>query len=204
MLRLLLVRHGETRWNLERRIQGAGSDVELSGMGKIQAQRLSQVFKDEDLAGIYSSPLQRARTTAEAIARPHDMEAKLEARLKEIDAGDLEGVLVESLGYNLSQFLVPEPGGRMTDLPGGEGLDDLQERAWSVVEGILETHQTGQVIVLSHYFTILTIICRALGFPLSAVRRMRAAPGSISTIAFLEHGPMLFSLNETCHLTSTV
>ena len=141
MLRLLLVRHGETRWNAERRIQGAGSDVDLSDTGRLQAQRLAQVFKGENVAGIYSSPLRRARATAEAVAGLHNIEPRMESRLKEIDAGELEGILVDSLGYNLSQFLVPEPGGSMPDLPGGEGLDDLQERTWSVVEGILEAHK---------------------------------------------------------------
>ena len=201
MLRLLLVRHGETRWNEERRVQGAGSDTELNERGRAQAEQLTQALKGEDLSAVYSSPLRRARYTAETISRYHNLEAKLEPRLKEIDAGELESRMVDSLGYNLSQFLVPEAGGKMPDLPGGEGLDDLQERAWGAIQSILDAHDGGQVVVVSHYFTILTIICRALGFPLAAVRRMRAAPGSISTIGFSEQGPMLFSLNDICHIT---
>jgi probable phosphoglycerate mutase len=200
VLKLLLVRHGETKWNEERRIQGAGSDVELSERGRAQAEQLARALGEEAISAVYSSPLLRARHTAEAISRCHNLEAKLEPRLKEVDAGELEARTVASLGYSLSHFLVPEAGGHMPDLPGGEGLDDLQERAWGPIQAILDTHDGGQVVVVSHYFTILTIVCRALGFPLSTVRRMRVAPSSISTIGFSEHGPVLLSLNDTCHI----
>ncbi len=200
MLKLFFVRHGETDWNEERRIQGAGSDIELSERGRAQAEQLARALSEEAISAIYSSPLLRARYTAEAISRHHNLETKLEQGLKEIDAGELEARTVASLGYSLSHFLVPEAGGNMPDLPGGEGLDDLQERAWGPIQAILDTHDGGQVVVVSHYFTTLVIICRALGFPLSTVRRMRVTPGSISTIGFSEHGPMLLSLNDTCHI----
>jgi probable phosphoglycerate mutase len=198
MVRLLLVRHGETRWNEERRVQGAGSDTELNERGRAQAERLGLALRGEDISAVYSSPLQRAMYTAEAISRHHGLLPRLEPRLAEIDAGELEGRTVESLGHSLSHFLVPEGDGGMPHLPGGEGLDDLQERAWSAIQEALSLCDGGQVVVVSHYFTTLAIICRALGFPLATLRRMRAAPGSISALEFSEQEATLLYLNDTC------
>ena len=69
MLQIILVRHGETYWNQERRIQGGSSNTQLTEVGKRQAEALAQLLKDKNIAAIYSSPLQRALNTAQAIAR---------------------------------------------------------------------------------------------------------------------------------------
>ncbi|MEW6034747.1 MAG: histidine phosphatase family protein [Chloroflexota bacterium] len=201
MLNLVLVRHGETRWNEERRVQGSGSDPQLNPTGRTQAERVAQALRGRMVDAIYSSPLQRAWNTAQAVAGPHRISVEVDMGLREIDAGDFEGRTVESLGGALSQFLIVGSGGRMPKLPGGEGLNELQLRAWASVEHILGSHHTGRVVVVSHYFTILSIVCRALGFPLATLRRLRVSPGSISVVGFTERGPILLSLNDTCHLS---
>ena len=201
MLRLVLVRHGETSWNLEHRIQGAGSDVDLSQVGKKQAECTGDALKRYQLDAVYSSPLLRAHETAAAIARHHGLTVALEPDLKEIDAGDFEGRTVESIGGALSQFMFTDKGGKMPVLPGGEGLDELQARAWSAIERVVAGRQSGAIVVVSHYFTILTVICRALDFPLTTLRRLRTNPASISMIGFVESRRTLLSLNDICHLS---
>lgn len=200
MLKLILVRHGETPWNEARRVQGSGSDTELSEKGRLQAQCLARALRGEPVAAVYSSPLRRARQTAEAIAAVSGLRVALEPDLREIAAGDLEGRPLEGLGGALGRFMVPGEDGSIPHLPGGEGLEELQVRAWGAVREIIAAHRSGRVVAVSHYFAILTIICGALGFPLATARRLRVAPGSLNIIGFASTGPLLLALNDTCHL----
>lgn len=197
---LMLVRHGETQWNVDRRIQGAGSDVELNHTGKRQAECLGRALQKQGITAVYSSPLLRARLTAQAIAESYGMTVRLEPALVEIDAGEFESRTVDSIGGALSRFLLSNSIGEMPRLPGGEGLEDLARRAWAAVEGIIRDNPSGKVVVVSHYYTTLTIICRALGLPLSTLRRLRTLPGSISILNMGKRGASLVVLNDTCHL----
>ncbi len=110
MVRVILVRHGETDWNQERRVQGSGSDRELTETGKQQAESIGLRLKPERIQAIYSSPLRRALDTAQAIARHHQVEMQIEPSLNEIYAGELEGILIEKLGSYLNQLVARERG----------------------------------------------------------------------------------------------
>lgn len=200
MLKLLLVRHGETSYNSEMRVQGGASDIPLSDDGMVQAQRLALALDDMQIDAIYSSPQSRARDTASAIANRRGLLVHLEPDLREIEAGDLEGRTVESLGVPLSHYLIEDGTGELPRLPGGEGLLQVQSRAWTVIERITAGRASGSIVVVSHYFTTLAVICRALDFPLSAARRLRLSPASLSTIGFTGDSRMLLSLNDSCHL----
>lgn len=199
-IKLILIRHGETGWNHERRIQGGSSDTVLSPLGKKQVRSLGLALKGEKLSAIYSSPLQRALETARAIARYHNLEVQVEPELRELEVGELEGMTIERLGSDFSQFLVQWRGGDGSEkLPSGESLADLQNRAWSTVQRIAAKHD-GAVVVVSHYFVILTIICAALGLPPSGIRRFRVSVGSMSVLDFKNSRPCLASLGDICHL----
>ena len=201
MLKLLLVRHGETEWNREKRIQGAGSDIPLSDVGLRQAELVSQALRLESITAVYASPLRRARITAETIARPHGLTITEVPAFKEIDAGDLEGHKVsETPGMTLSSILVRDGNGAMPRLPGGESLAELQARAWPPLQQIITSTPEGVVVVASHYFTILTMVCSALGFPIDTVARLTIGTGSITTIRFTPGSAVLLSLGDTCHL----
>jgi broad specificity phosphatase PhoE len=211
LLKIILVRHGETDWNKAHRVQGSNSDIPLNGIGKKQAASLALRLKEEDIQAVYSSPLQRARDTAQAIARPHRLEVKVVPDLLEIDAGELEGVPVSSIGKRLSELLaemdhdrVPAEGGMLGMIPyiGGESLDAVQQRAWGAVQSIVNGHSDGVIVIVSHYFVIMTVICTVLGLPVSQMRRLRFGVGSISSIVFDSDGqpPYLALFNDTCHL----
>lgn len=172
----------------------------MSQLGKQQAKSLALALKQEKLSAIYSSPLQRALETASAIAKYHHLEVQVEAELRELEVGELEGVLAEKLGTDFSSFLVQWQEGKGTEkLPGGESLADLQQRAWSIVQRIMAQHD-GTVVLVSHYFVILTIICAALGLPPNGIRRFRVGVGSMSALDFKNGRPILTSLGDTCHL----
>jgi broad specificity phosphatase PhoE len=127
-LKLILVRHGETYWNKERRVQGGASDIQLNDTGLEQARNIAAFLKNEPIAAILSSPLQRAIATAEAIASHHQLPVEVDQGLRELKVGELEGMPVSNLTTTFSHFLMQwwQDGGAMK-LPNGESLVELQQ-----------------------------------------------------------------------------
>ena len=204
MAKVILVRHGETDWNRSRRIQGGNSDTQLNQRGRQQAESLALRLKQEKIQAIYSSPLQRAQDTARAIARYHQLPVEIELSLKEIEVGELEGVFITEVGKHLSQFLtMHSQGEELPKIPGGESLTGVQQRVWGTIQHLVDRHSDGVLVVVSHYFSILSAICSVLNLPLSQIDRFRLSPGSISILNFDEQATRLILFNDTCHLVST-
>jgi probable phosphoglycerate mutase len=201
LLRVILVRHGETDWNQEGRVQGSGSDRELTETGKQQAESIGLKLKQERIQAIYSSPLRRALDTAQVIARHHQVEVQIEPSLNEIYAGELEGIPIKKLGSYLSELVAREQGDEsVSKLYGGERLAAVQQRAWSIIQRLADKHSDGAIVVVSHYFVILSVICSVLNMPPSEMGRLKLDVGSISTIVFSERGIRLALFNDSCHL----
>lgn len=209
-MKLILVRHGETSWNAERRVQGGDSDIALDDTGLEQAKRLAVFLKDENIAAVVSSPLQRATATAEAIARQHQLTVEVAEGLREIRVGELEGVSVANLTTTFSQFLVEwwQRGGAGKS-PNGETLVQLQQRAWQVIADLLEkpplvTANPGhgvepKVVIVSHYFVILAIVLKALDLPLDCFTKFKVDPGGVSILEIQDYGPRLLTFNDTSY-----
>jgi len=199
-MKLILVRHGETQWNRENRVVGF-ADIGLNDEGRKQVKRLALALKEERVDAIYASPLSRAWETAQEVARYHDGEVQADDAFKEMDAGELDGLTYEDMrdryGELIKQWL-SEPASVI--MPGGESLANVQDRAWLAVEKIREKHPDGTVMVVSHNFVILCIICKALGLDLSQFRRLRPHVASISIINVGWRGASLVLFNDTCHL----
>ncbi len=198
MARIILVRHGKTDWNRELRIQGGSSDTSLNDEGRQQAENMALRLSQRSIQAIYSSPLKRALETAESIARPHNIEVVVEKSLREIEAGKLEGATSAELGRRFSELLTRD--GVSYRIPGGESLADLQQRSWGFIQQINRKNTDGELVVVSHYFAILTIICSALMLPLSYITRFRLSTGSISIINLDEEEARLELFNDTGHL----
>jgi broad specificity phosphatase PhoE len=203
-LKLILVRHGETSWNKERRVQGSDSDIELNDTGLEQARKVANFLKDEPIDVIFSSPMQRARATAEAIASYHQVPVEFDQGLKELNVGELEGMSATNLRTTFSQFLMQwwQDGGA-TKLPSGESLVELQQRAWKVIEKLLERYKTSPehntettVVVVSHYFITLAIVIKALDLPLDFFPKFKLDPGGVSILEFRDHGARLLTFND--------
>ena len=206
-MKLILVRHGETSWNKERRVQGSDSDIELNDTGLEQARKVANFLKNEPIDAIFSSPMQRARATAEAIASYHQVPVKFDQGLKELNVGELEGMSAVNLRTTFSQFLMQwwQDGGA-TKLPSGESLVELQQRAWKVIERLLERYKTSPehntettVVVVSHYFITLAIIIKALNLPLDCFTKFKLDPGGVSILEFGNNGTRLVTFNDTSH-----
>ena len=201
MARVILVRHGETEWNRSRRIQGSNSNISLNETGRQQAESLALRLKSEPVQAIYSSPLQRTLDTAQAIARHHQLEVQLEPDLREFDLGELEGIKIEDLNKSYREILLINSQGEILPrVPGGESLKEVQQRVWSTVQRLVSQHPDGLIVVVSHYFALLTIICHGLNLPLLEMARLRLDASSMSILTFDGQFPRLLLFNDTCHL----
>ena len=206
-MKLILVRHGETSWNKERRVQGSDSDIELNDTGLEQARKVANFLKNEPIDAIFSSPMQRARATAEAIASYHQVPVEFDQGLKELNVGELEGMSAVNLRTTFSQFLMQwwQDGGA-TKLPSGESLIELQQRAWKVIERLLERYKTSPehntettVVVVSHYFITLAIVIKALNLSLDFFPKFKLDPGGVSILEFRDYGTRLLTFNDTSY-----
>ncbi|HYA30698.1 MAG TPA: histidine phosphatase family protein [Acidobacteriota bacterium] len=182
-MQIVLVRHGATDWNLERRCQGS-SDRDLSAVGIRQADEIAALLSSENVSAIYASDLKRARRTAEAIGRRHNLPVLTEARIRELDHGHLEGLTFNEIKKDFGEFLTrwrTEPA--ELQVPGGERFVDVAERAWSALQQIVERH-TGadNIVVVSHNFPIVGIVCRITGTHLNHYRDFHLDPCGISRL----------------------
>lgn len=196
---IFIARHAETDWNRRKRVQGGGSDTPLNETGLRQVRCLAGRLASEKLEAIVSSPLKRARATAEAIGREHGaVKIELDRDLREIDAGELEGVLASEFGGSLGRLLTEVTTDDLPRLPGGESLTDVRERVWRVVQGLASRFPDGEVLIVSHYFTILSLVCRVLELPPQAISRFRMNTGSLTIIQVDGNAAKLVTFNEAC------
>lgn len=163
MTEILLIRHGETDWNTERRLQGH-LDVALNAEGVRQAQALGQALRGEALDAIFASDLSRARQTAEAIAASQGMSVQIEPGLRERCYGAFEGLRHEEIRQRYPQayaaWQARDLDARMP--PGerpGETLREFSARAVGALIGLIVAHQPRRIAVVSHG-GVLECICR--------------------------------------------
>jgi broad specificity phosphatase PhoE len=201
-LRLILVRHAETVQNSAGVVQGRADNV-LSELGRRQAAALGDWLAAEPFVAIYSSPLERARETARAVAAPHGLDVVLEPDLVEMDIGAMEGLTGPELRERHPEFLqawlseqaasVPMPGG-------GESLADVEARAGALIDRIIVKHAEGSVAVVSHNFVVLTLVCRFLALPLHSFRRLRHHVAGATIVDVTSARRTVVHFNEVCHL----
>jgi probable phosphoglycerate mutase len=199
MLKIMLVRHGETDWNRVKRVQGGSSDTPLNEIGLEQAKGLAAMLAKEKIRAVYSSPLQRALITAREIAALHKIDAEVSPALREIEAGELEGILSADLGKRFSDFLFE--GDKMVKIPGGESLADVQQRSWDLIEQLSARYDDCTLVLVSHYFVILSLICKVLDVPLQKINRFRMDTGSLSIITLDGEALWLQVFNDTGYMT---
>jgi probable phosphoglycerate mutase len=202
-MRILLIRHGETNWNRIHRFHGR-SDEPLSQKGRNEAYALALALKDESLTAIYSSPLIRARETAHHIQAFHPTIPLIEEKgLIEMDFGIFEGMEAARWVEEYQDFYeiwIKTPAS--VTMPEGESLVDVQKRALDALRRITGKHPPDSTLLLcSHKFVNLTILCHAMGLPLD---RFREIPQETAAINLLHKKGPTFSVkvvNERSHLS---
>jgi probable phosphoglycerate mutase len=183
-MKILLARHGETRWNAEGRYQGQ-MDIPLSEVGEGQARLLGERLKDVVIARAIASPLSRARRTAElALGEARVSGLGLDIDLQEIAHGEWEGLLASEIRERDPERLrawreAPET----VQMPGGESLQQVLDRAWPAFESAVEGLGAGDtLLVVAHDAVNRVLLCRILGLPLSRLWGFRQAPTTINLL----------------------
>ena len=197
-MKLILIRHGETLWNKEGRVQGT-SDIELSDIGTNQAGLLASSLKNQHIEAIYSSPLKRALQTAQIINEFHSLHIHTHKELMEMDQGTFEGLSFKELMNDKKDFLkkwIADPAS--VKMPEGESLTELQDRAWRIVEHIISLGQNA--LVVSHNFTIAAILCRLRDISLSQFRSTCVDTASKTIVRIDNNLPTIELINDRSFL----
>ena len=198
--RVLAIRHGETAWNRDARIQGQ-IDIPLNDAGLAQARSLAQALAEDALAAVYSSDLLRAHQTAEAVAAAQGLVVHADVGLRERHFGDFEGRTYHEIDADLPE-LAQRWRRRDPDFgpPGGEVLKAFFARSVSAIERIAASHR-GQTIAVVCHGGVLDCLYRAATHV--ALDRPRSWDLGNAAINRLLHTPQGFSLigwNDSAHL----
>ena len=199
--RLFLVRHGATALSAEDRFAGS-TDVELSNVGRAQAEALARRLAPERPAAVYASPLRRTAETAAILARPHGLAPAADDGLKEIDHGRWEGKRRAEVEAEFAEEYAAWEADPFTFAPrGGESGLQVMARALPVFREIVVRHAGASVLVVSHKATIRLVICGLLGFDPRGYRdRLDQDPCALNILDF--RGPTrarLMLFNDVSH-----
>jgi broad specificity phosphatase PhoE len=168
---LYLARHGQSDWNAETRWQGH-ADRPLTELGRRQAGQLADRLADVPLAAVYSSDLERARATAEAVAGPRGLAVVPLADLREIDVGSWSGLTRPEAEERFpAAYLRWAEGGQGWD--DGETYEQMTDRVVRAVVGIGARHPGESVLVVAHGGPIRALHATALGIDVAAHRGLR-------------------------------
>ncbi len=196
------IRHGETQWNAEGRICGR-SDVDLSEIGREQAQRLADRLKSVAIDAIYSSPLRRARQTAEIIAQATGLKPLVEEGLVELNYGSWEGKTFREIIERERETLAAwkaDPGGMAP--PGGETGIEVLNRVAGVMEGLARQHHRGKVALVCHKTVSRLAVCYALGVSATEYRRrLTMENAAVNIVERSRQCWRLVLFNDTSHLS---
>ena len=194
----VFVRHGQTTWNVEGRLPGQLPDVPLTEEGRQQAHRAAVALSGLPLSAVISSPLERARDTADIIARGWALPVRLDARLMDTEVGAWAGHKIADVAKNDPAWkaFVEHP---TEPPPGVESLGDVQARAVAVVEDARRDPELGNyVIMVAHADVVKLILAHYTDIPLDGVRFISIANASISALAFAgDTHPHLLTMNWT-------
>ncbi|WP_226571962.1 2,3-diphosphoglycerate-dependent phosphoglycerate mutase GpmB [Mangrovibacter yixingensis] len=192
MLQVYLVRHGETQWNVERRIQGQ-SDSGLTKKGIQQAQQVAQRVRQLGITHVISSDLGRTQQTARIIAQSIGCDYVVDARLRELDMGVLEERHLDSLSEEEESWrrrlVNGTPDGR---IPQGESMTELSQRMHAALSACLELPAESRPLLVSHGMALGCLVSTILGLPPYAERRLRLRNCSISRVDY-QQSPWLAS-----------
>lgn len=203
--RMLLIRHGETVWNKDAKLQGQ-TDIPLSEQGIKQAIALSKRLSGRKIEAFYASNLTRAIKTASIVAEPHHRQVIMLPGLQELNFGDWEGLTFKEIQQNysdLSQTWWSNP--LETRIPGGETLNELAERSNQTIKDIVLKHSDQTVAVVAHGGTIRSIVGTVLGIDLNQYWKLRQDNASLSIVYFHAWDKSILELYNDCsHLEPKV
>ncbi len=198
--RVILLRHGSTRWNRERRYQGC-VDTPLSEEGRAQVDALAGLLAHRELAAVYASPLGRARETAAVIANRHRLPVRVTPEFREICLGLWEGLTIAGVEARFPDaFAAWRDHPHTVAIPDGERLDQVRERVLQGLGQLGAAHQGGTVCLVSHGVAIRLLILDALGLTPERLWSISVRPAALSELEYSEGCAVVHRLNVASHL----
>ncbi len=200
----LLLRHGETAMSAQRRFAGR-SDAPLTETGRRQAAAAAaRLAARGGIDMIVTSPLQRARRTAEAVAEATGAPVTVDDGLVETDFGEWEGLTFAEVSQRWPEELTAWLASAEVAPPGGESLATVARRVLGSLDRLLAAHGPGTLLLVSHVTPIKTLACRAMLAPPATMFRLHLDVGALCEVQWFADGPALVrSLNDTGHLRAS-
>lgn len=200
MIKLYLVRHGQTAWNLGEIFRGR-ADIPLDETGKKEVHLAGEALKGETLHAIYSSPLSRSIETAENIAKFQKIPVTPLEAIIDISYGEWEGKPLEEVRKNwpdLYQLWVQEP--HKVIFPGGESLDRVRSRTMEAVKRLVKKHKDENIALVAHRVPNKVICCALLGIDNSHFWRIQQDTASTNLFTYKDGVWIISFLNDTSYL----
>lgn len=203
MLKLYLIRHGETQWNAEGRIQGH-TDIELNERGWEQARRLAARMAGEGaFDAIYASPLRRALDTAALLGDALRLSVISDARLIERSLGQLEGLTMNDIKEKFAEVhRAWHAGGVRPRIPDEEARELFVERTRGFIQDMRARHHDGRVLAITHGGTINMLLLMGLKLDPEHPLPFHIDNASLNLLQWDTRDARLRLLNDTCHLSA--
>jgi broad specificity phosphatase PhoE len=201
MTKIILVRHGHVEGISPERFRGR-ADLKLTPGGRRQAEATGRRIEASwTPAALYSSPLSRALTTAEAIGRPFGLSPTPVPGLTDIDYGEWQGLTPDEVGRKWREALdIWRTAPHWAAIPGGESLQALLTRAVAALRDVIGRHPRDTVVLVGHDSVNRVILLHALDLPLSRYRQLGQDPCAVNEIDFCASESTVLSINGTYHL----
>jgi len=201
---LYLIRHGATDANLRKPylLQGQHSDLALSPTGRRQAESAAGVLDGCAVRAVYSSPLRRARDTAEIVAARQHIPVQSIDGLTECNVGEWEGLSWQEVRQRDPLYLATFEAD-LANVPyrNGESFQLVQDRAVPTIDRLVRECR-GNLAVVTHNIVGRVFVAHVLGLPIAQARRIRLDNGGISIFSYTDQSPRLVTLNTVLHLDS--
>lgn len=201
MTKIILIRHGQTNWNLTGKYQGH-ADVELTNKGIEQAKQAAERLYNEKIVAVYSSDLSRAAKTASCIAYDRNLVVTTLPELREISFGDWEGLTFDQIKERWPEefakmFSRPD----IVKIPNGETVPMVANRIVKTICKLADTHNDKTIAVVSHGMAIRCALAHFLHVPLQYVWNIRQDNTAVNMLTYYAHDHAIIDLlNDTHHL----
>jgi len=201
MTTIMLIRHGDTDWNVEEIFRGR-VDVELNAAGVRQAQLLARFLEGVPMEAVYSSPLKRAFRTAEIVAAPHGLDVIAKQELVDFHFGAWQGMSHDAVRDEFKALYyewLKNP--HRVRILGGETLDEVKRRAGRLINEVIATN-AGTVALVSHRVIHKVMICSLLGLDNSHFWDIELDTCGVTTFVYVDGRFILKKHNDTSFLRS--
>ena len=199
MLHLILVRHGQTEWNVQRRYQGQ-SNVPLSPLGRRQADCIAERLANQKIDAVYASDLERAWETARLIAERHGLTVSPEPRLRELKFGVLEGLTFDEAQIQYPEMIAAWLEDFNQPPQGAETIDVFNARIISLLDDLKQKHDEQILLLVGHGGSLSEILRVTLGLSREKRWYFEMENASLSEVLIADEYMSLKKLNDTAHL----